>query len=109
MNLLHQSHRDRDPVFAAQVELLYRAAPEAFLVTVVNALLLTYVQRAIVASTVLITWLIYMLTVTAARTVLVWSYWHAAARAFALHWWNGLYVLGSLCAGIGWGAVGIVL
>lgn len=109
MNVLHQSHRDRDPVFAAQVELLYRAAPEAFLVTVVNALLLTYVQRDIVASTVLITWLIYMLTVTAARTVLVWSYWHAAARAFALYWWNGLYVLGSLCAGLGWGAVGIVL
>ena len=70
MNVLHQSHRDRDPVFAAQVELLYRAAPEAFLVTVVNALLLTYVQRDIVASTVLITWLIFMLTVTAARTVL---------------------------------------
>ena len=52
MNVLHQSHTDRDPVFAAQVELLYRAAPEAFLVTVVNALLLTYVQRDIVASTV---------------------------------------------------------
>lgn len=108
MNALH-SLSDRNPVFAAQVELLYRAAPEAYLVTVVNATLLTYVQRNHIASAVLLTWLSYMVAVTAGRTLLVWCYWRAVDRLTALPRWNGMYAFGTLLAGMGWGAAGIVL
>ena len=109
MNVLHQSHTDRDPVFAAQVELLYRAAPEAFLVTVVNALLLTYVQRDIVASTVLIAWLIYMLTVSLStdRLGLELLACHRARVRTSLV--ERLVCARNLVAPIRWGAVGIVL
>src|SRR6266487_4709674 len=60
---------------AELVKVLYEKAPFAFLATVINALILVSVQRQVVPHSTLVTWLAFILALTAARYFLVRRYW----------------------------------
>lgn len=60
-------------VFLEQVRLLYRGAPESYIATLVNAVLLALIQRQQIEPSIVLSWLVYIFLVTAGLGVLVYS------------------------------------
>ncbi len=96
-------------IFSGQVELLYKGAFEAYLATIVNATILAYVQSPVIRASTVISWLVYVLVVTAARAALVYRYWHSPDRINNSGQWNLVYIAGVVLAGMGWGLGGLLL
>ena len=96
-------------IFPEQVRLLYRGALEGLLATAINAPVLAYIQRHVIATHILGWWLFYMALVTAARAGLVYRYCHSSNSDLHAIQWNRAYGVGAALAGLGWGAAGIVL
>lgn len=89
-----------------QIRLLYANAGPVLGATVACALLLAVMMSGVVASPLLLSWLGYMLVVTAARAMLVWSFARRAPGAPDVLRW-GRYFLGALLlTSVGWGAGG---
>ena len=61
-------------MYAEQVGLLYGYAPLAYSVTLINGLILIFVQRAHIPMAVLLSWFACLTLVTAGRIVLVYGY-----------------------------------
>ncbi len=107
---LHEARSSR--VFSEQVRLLFRGALEAYVATVVVAALVAYIQRRVIAPSVVVAWLAYMLAVTGVRTALVYRYWRSPQSAIGsadAGRWIRLHAAGTAFAGIGWGAMGVLL
>ena len=79
-------------IFSGQVELLYKGAFEAYLATIVNATILAYVQGHVIRASTIISWLVYIFVVTAARAALVYRYWHPPNRINNSGQWNRVYI-----------------
>ena len=102
------SHRVQQ-IEAERVKLLYTQAPIGFVVTVLNAGVVVFILWGSVASSLLIAWLVLIVTITLLRFALVQRYRCAAATADQVHSWRTLFILGAGAAGIAWGAVGLLL
>ena len=77
--------------------------------SIVNALILVFVQWGIIETQVLILWLVLFLVLTAGRLLLAYGYHkHAKATANVDNWMNW-FVLGAIASGIAWGATAIWL
>ena len=96
-------------IFPQQVRLLYSGAFEGLLATAINAPLLAYIQRDVIATQVLGWWLLVMAVITAARAGLVYRYWTSSDSDMSPRQWNRAYGIGAAIAGLGWGAAGIAL
>ena len=86
------------------MRLLYRGAPESYIATIVNAILLALIQRQQIEPYIILSWLVYILLVTAGRTLLVYKYRQSETQSEHALEWNRRYAIGSALAGIGWGA-----
>ena len=95
--------------YPQQVRLLYSGGLEALLATTINAPILAYIQRDVIATNILGWWLFYMAAVVLIRAWLVHRYWHSSQRDHFAHQWKHAYGLGAACAGLGWGIAGWVL
>jgi len=102
------SHRVQQ-IEAERVKLLYTQAPIGFVVTVLNAGVVVFILWGSVASSLLIAWLVLIVTITLLRFALVQRYRCATATADQVHSWRTLFILGAGAAGIAWGAVGLLL
>lgn len=96
-------------IFAEQIQLLYSHNRDATIATVVNSLILTYIQRDVIARGVAAGWLIYMLLVAAGRAWLAYRYRQAPDAMDAADNWGNRYIVGSALQGLGWGAGGVLL
>ena len=96
-------------IFPEQVKLLYGGAVEAYIATAINAVLLALVQFGHIPLQIIVTWLTYMVFVTAGRTLLVVTYWRSVSRVEGADRWSRLYLVGSMLAGVRWGSAGILL
>ncbi len=96
-------------VFADQVQVLYRGARDASLVTVVNGLFIAYIQRDVIPSTILFPCIAYLLLVALGRIGLAYRYWQAADRVETAPLWHRRYVVATGFLGLGWGAAGALL
>ena len=103
------THTTAPDIFPQQVRLLYSGALEGLLATAINAPVLAYIQRDVIAIQVLGWWLVFMAVVTAARAGLVYRYWSVSASDMSSVQWNRTYGIGAALAGVGWGAAGIAL
>ena len=101
-------HRQRQ-LHAAQTRLLYENANLGIAVTIVIAALLAYAQWSVIPPAVISSWLLYMLSVCAARFALVRNYRRAMARETGNGRWNSAFVAGTALAAAGWGAAAIFL
>ena len=73
----HPHSRDRqDTIHEEEVRLLYSNAPLVLLLTFLNVLILLLVQRTVVAPSILLSWVGYMLVVTVARLALSYAFLH---------------------------------
>jgi signal transduction histidine kinase/CheY-like chemotaxis protein len=104
-----RSHEIPDAVFSEQVRLLYRAAPEAYVATILNAMLLSYMQEPVISPTRAWNWFLYMSLIILIRSVLVYRYWHTEATAVSPRTWNRLYAIGAGLSAAGWGLAGVLL
>ncbi len=102
------SHRVQQ-IEAERVKLLYTQAPIGFVVTVLNAGVVVFILWGSVARSLLIAWLVLIVTITLLRFALVQRYRRAAATADQVRSWRTLFILGAGAAGVAWGAVGLLL
>jgi len=101
-------HRHQQ-VLAAQTRLLYRNGPTGVAVTIVVASLLAFVQWEVVPHYTVLTWLVFMLLVSAGRLLLVRRYWRVSPGDAEDRPWRSAFATGTGISAIGWGAAGIVL
>lgn len=99
----------RPYIFADQVQVLYRGARDASLVTVVNGIFIAYIQRDVVPSFILLPCIAYLLVTALGRVGLAYRYWHATDRMEAASRWHRRYVVATGLLGVGWGAAGALL
>ncbi len=96
-------------VYAQQVKLLYNYAPLAYSATLINGLVLIFVQRAHIPPTVLLSWFAGLTLITMGRIGLVYGYNRVHPPAEAAHRWAWGYCVGAGLAGIAWGSTAVVL
>lgn len=104
---IEDSYSER--LYAEQVSLLYKSAPLAHTVTLVNGAILAFVLGDYVALPALLTWYGVLVLVTAARAQVVRRYARLMPGPEAAHRWNSVHVLGTAIAGSVWGATAFVL
>lgn len=96
-------------IYAEQVKLLYDQVPLGLVGTVFNAVLLAAIQWPVIAHPVVLTWLAYIVAITAARSVLVYRYRTAAPPPASASRWGLWGIAGAALSGLGWGAAGVLL
>jgi signal transduction histidine kinase/ActR/RegA family two-component response regulator len=96
-------------IFSQQVRLLYSSGIEGLLATTINAPILAYIQRDVIAAPIVGWWLVYIAAVTLARAALVYQYWRSTHTDRSAARWSRAYGIGAALAGLGWGVAGIVL
>jgi signal transduction histidine kinase/ActR/RegA family two-component response regulator len=92
-----------------QTRLLYSNVKAAAAVTVFAASALAYLQWTVISHTIVLSWLAYMLAVSAGRLLLASRYWRACFANRSRNIWRVAFSIGAGFAGAGWGAAGIVL
>lgn len=102
-------HESVDPLYALQVRLLYENAPLAYLVTLINAAILGYIQAAVIPLAVILAWYACVLVITVLRLVMVRRYNRLDPPPERADFWNKVYFVGAAAAGTMWGAASIVL
>ena len=98
-----------DQLFSEQVKLLYKNAPLAYAVTVVNGALLIFVQSAYVSADVLAAWYGTLMLITVLRGFLAWRYWRIKPDPGKARFWNTAYAIGAGLAGATWGSAALFL
>jgi diguanylate cyclase (GGDEF)-like protein/PAS domain S-box-containing protein len=93
----------------AQVRLLFKSAPLAYGVTLINGAVLAYIQRAYIPIRNLLLWYGSLVLITAFRSLLVWRYARAQHGPENARFWNNAYVLGAGLAGAVWGSAALLL
>ncbi|TAL11513.1 MAG: hypothetical protein EPO02_04385 [Nitrospirae bacterium] len=107
---LPQKSGERDRmVRAEQVKLLYAKAPMVVTATLVNAPILVFILWEEVRHVVLISWLLYMITLSLGRAWLGYEYWLKPPSPIKESRWGAWYLAGVALSGLGWGAVGVFL
>jgi signal transduction histidine kinase len=96
-------------VHAAELRLLYENATTGSAAAIVIAALLAYAQWDVVPRSIISTWLVYVVVVSAARFELTRRYWRASPDDAANRRWNTAFVVGTALAAAGWGLGAIVL
>jgi PAS domain S-box-containing protein len=99
----------RQQIEAERTRLLYSQAPTGFVVTLLNAVIVTVILRHEIPHAILFTWFGLMVAVTVARFLLVQWYHRTASTADQSRLWQTRFILGASCAGLVWGAAGIFL
>lgn len=92
-----------------QVKLLYAKAPMAVTATLVNAPLLVVILWDEVRHAALVSWLIYMITLSLGRAWLRHEYWRRPPSPIKESYWATGYLSGIALSGLGWGSVGVFL
>ena len=104
----NDGNQRQQQVRAAETRLLYENAATGIITTVIIASVLAYARWDDVPRLVS-GWLIYTLSVSVARFVLVRQYWRALPSDTETARWNAAFVAGAAMAAGGWGASAWVL
>jgi diguanylate cyclase (GGDEF)-like protein/PAS domain S-box-containing protein len=98
-----------DHLYSEQVKLLYKNAPLAYFVSLVNGAILIYIQSAYISKEVIYSWYASLLAVTVGRSYISFLYARMNGSSNDVEFWNRLYLIGTLLSGCVWGASAIVL
>ena len=95
------------PLYAEQVSLLYDNAPLAYAVTLINGMILVFLQRTYTPTVVLIAWFTCLILVTVSRASLVY-FAHSQITPSNARYWGRAYLVGVGLAGILWGSTAVL-
>ncbi len=101
--------RYSDQIRAEQVRSLYRSAPLAYSISLVNGAILAFIQARYLAPAALLAWYGLLVAVTALRTWFVRRYTRTRPPPEAAQRWNAIYTAGTTLAGCVWGASAFVM
>ena len=96
-------------VYAEQIALLYKQGPLAYVVTLINASILVFIQKAHIAASVLLTWFGALLLVTTFRVILIARYARSAPQPEQAGDWHRHYLAGVAFSGLVWGASAVLV
>jgi len=91
-----------------QVRLLYESSGIALVTTPVAAITLAIINWSRVPPGLVIAWLSYMLSVAAARALIVRQFRQASSDTVDVPAWCWRFVAGAAAAGLGWGTMGLL-
>ncbi|MCQ8116396.1 bifunctional diguanylate cyclase/phosphodiesterase [Methylomonas rosea] len=95
---------------AAQLSQLFAASNTSLISSTLLALILAYMQRDMIAASVVLTWLTLIVLVAVSRTLLVKAYRSAAPEVGAgTRFWLKRFRIGVLAVGLVWGAAGFLM
>ncbi|HWR90174.1 MAG TPA: ATP-binding protein [Dissulfurispiraceae bacterium] len=98
-----------EAIYAEKVRLLYSHAFPSTVATLINALLLCFVQWNVVSHAVITGWLSYMICAMIVRSAMTLRYRRDTGQTRKnARGWGRLYIAGTVALGLGWGAVGIL-
>jgi len=98
-----------DQLFAEQVKLLYKNAPLAYSVTVINGAILIYVQSTYIQTPSLAAWYASLVLITVMRGLVIWRYARVQPGPDRARFWNLAYLIGAGLAGAVWGSAAVLL
>ena len=101
--------KDRELLYAQQVEQLYSLAPIGIIASLVNGTILTYIQWSVVSHNVLLAWLSALVLHNGLWSVLCYQFRNAPRRPLDSYFWSRKFIGGTLASGVVWGATGVVL
>ena len=96
-------------VHAEQVKLLYAKTPMAVTATLVNAPLFVFILWEEVRHVALVSWLIYMVTLSLGRAWLGYEYRRKPPSPIKDSHWGTWHLTGIALSGLGWGSIGVFL
>ena len=100
---------DSSQLHAGQVRQLYDNAPLGMAATLVNAAVLAYILRNLVAHPVLLSWCACLFLITLLRAVQLYQYRTVRPTAADAHSWGAWFIAGMALSGGVWGAAGLLL
>ncbi len=92
-----------------QIRLLYSNSNLGTAVTLFAASALAYLQWRVISHRIVLSWLAYMLAVSAGRFLLTGRYWRGSAANRSRNIWSVAFSIGAGLSAAGWGAAGVVL
>jgi signal transduction histidine kinase/ActR/RegA family two-component response regulator len=99
----------REQILAEQLKLLYANANLGVVVNILAATILVGLQWGIVSRPVLIGWWLYITLVAVGRYALAHRYRQESPGPTEISGWRKAFIFGVACAGLGWGAAGVLL
>ena len=97
-------------VQSAQLRQLFSASNVSLLTSTILAAILAYMQHEVIASSVVLTWLSFVVLVAFSRAALVNAYQRSPVNNdTAIHIWLGRFRLGVLAVGVVWGSAGFLM
>ncbi|MBI5442724.1 MAG: response regulator [Deltaproteobacteria bacterium] len=96
-------------VYAAQVRLLYANAPVGVVATLVNSLIVAYVERRVIGRPVLLTWVACTAALALVRFVSVRKYLRTSVPPEEAGRWASKFTVGVGVSGVLWGSAAIFL
>lgn len=100
---------ERVNTYTQQVQMLFDSAPSAMIATVVNALVLAYIQWDLIPHHVTILWVASLYLITLIRLVHVYEYRARAISPEDAPDWGIWFTFGLSLSGVAWGMAGIFL
>jgi PAS domain S-box-containing protein len=94
---------------AEQTKLLFHALPVAMMASVINALILVFVQWEVIENSYLLVWLGAFLLITAARLLLAYGYNKSSGKIESSENWATWFIMGAIISGFAWGATAVWL
>lgn len=101
--------KDRELLYAQQVEQLYSLAPIGIIASLVNGTILTYIQWNVISHGALLAWLSALALLNGLWSVLWYQFRNASRRPLDSYRWGRRFIGGTLASGVLWGATGVVL
>ena len=94
---------------AEQTKLLFHALPPSIIASVINALILIFIQWGITDQNVLLIWLTAYLLITIARITLTYLYTIRASKDLENEKWTRWFMVGATFSGFAWGSTAVWL
>lgn len=94
---------------AEQTNLLFHALPMAIAASVINALILVFIQWGTIEKGNLLTWLTVFLLLTAARLLLAYAYNRHSSKNSENDNWANWFIVGAISSGFAWGSTAVWL
>jgi PAS domain S-box-containing protein len=94
---------------AEQTKLLFHALPVALVASVINALILVFIQWGIIEPDILISWLTVFLLLSSARLLLAYAYNKTPTKDSKSENWANWFIVGAISSGFAWGSTAVWL
>ena len=101
--------KEENRLYSELVQRLYRQGPVGIVATLINSLILCYIQWPVISAAVIITWFWGLFLITLIRAIFIYRYHRVSSTIVDAHGWGTWFVIGIGISGIAWGAAGFFL